>query len=117
VSATLIAESFSCVRKAIINSRYKSSQESNKALIYGAITHQIFQKGLQNAPVSDENLHVWIKNAIANNIEQLYAVGSTVESAQDDLLRATKAFPAWYDTYMGAKPKVSACCSHRYNAN
>ena len=46
ISSTVVADSFSCTRRAVLQDRIKASSEPTSPLVYGSMLHEIFQEAL-----------------------------------------------------------------------
>ncbi|PTB76253.1 Dna2-domain-containing protein, partial [Trichoderma longibrachiatum ATCC 18648] len=46
ISATVVADSFGCMRRAVLQDRVKATSEASPPLVYGTMLHEIFQEAL-----------------------------------------------------------------------
>src|SRR6266536_3701037 len=46
ISSTVIADSFGCTRRAVLQDRVKATSDSSTPLVYGTILHEIFQAAM-----------------------------------------------------------------------
>ena len=77
LTATSIADSFDCSRKAVLQQRIKASGESHKAMVYGNILHEIFQKALSSNQWDEKFLAEMVEETVQNHVEDLWQLGMT----------------------------------------
>jgi DNA replication ATP-dependent helicase Dna2 len=96
VSATVVADSFTCMRRAVLQDRVKATSEPTPPLVYGTILHEIFQAALTAARWDPAFLSGVIDSVMVKHVEDLYTikVGLTSELSR------------WADTFVSATPKV-----------
>ncbi|GAB4849894.1 Mediator of RNA polymerase II transcription subunit 16 [Ancistrocladus abbreviatus] len=70
----MVAGSFSCSRRAVLDERLKCSEQSTAALV-GSLLHQIFQAGLLLEIPTEDLLYEYSRIVLNKNVENLYACG------------------------------------------
>ena len=72
LSATTVADSFDCTRKAVLQDRIKATGESSKAMIYGKILHEIFQQALSANKWDNQFLAELVDKTVQAHVEGLW---------------------------------------------
>ena len=75
LSATTVADSFDCIRKAVLQNRIKATSEASKALVHGKILHEIFQQALTANRWDDTYLAELVERTVQNHVEGLWELG------------------------------------------
>ncbi|GAB4838922.1 hypothetical protein Ancab_028454 [Ancistrocladus abbreviatus] len=70
----MVAGSFSCSRRAVLDEMLKCSEQSTAALV-GRLLHQIFQAGLLLEVPTEDLLDKYSRIVLNKNVENLYACG------------------------------------------
>ena len=74
VSSTVVADSFTCARRAVLQDRVKATSESTPPLVYGTILHEIFQEALMANNWGMGFLESVINKTLQTHIEDLYVI-------------------------------------------
>lgn len=106
VSSTTVADSFGCVRRAVLQDRVKATGDISRPLVYGSILHELFQKALASNDFSDKFFHEAIDSLIVQHIEQLYTLREEVPVARDYLKSKVGLIQHWARLFISATPKV-----------
>lgn len=101
VSCTSIADSHTCMRKSVLQDRVRATSSLSKALIYGSILHSMLQASLFDGDFSDVRLRKEIDVQIAGNLEKLFLVEESVETATDYLCSKVIMLQRWAQTFFG----------------
>jgi len=109
ISATVVADSFACTRRAVLQDRVKATNASSQPQIYGHILHEIFQEAMKANRWDTEWLAATIERTVTRYLEQLFEINVEVEQAVNHLKSRAIEFQAWAEVFVSAKPKVSAC--------
>lgn len=107
VSATVVADSFTCTRRAVLQDRVKATSEPTAALVYGTVLHEIFQDALVANRWDGGFLAAAVDKAVQKHLEKLYTIRVEPAAAREHLLTQTRELQSWADTFMVAEPKVS----------
>lgn len=75
LSATTVADSFDCIRKAVLQDRIKATGETSKAMVYGKILHEIFQQALSANRWDDGFLMELVDRTVESHVEGLWELG------------------------------------------
>lgn len=109
MSATVVADTVGCMRKAVMQERVKATGDISKAMVYGNILHAVFQAGLEDNDFSTGNLEHHIDQILLANIQSLYQLREEIPElsvAKHYVMSKLPLLQAWADLYVGGKPKV-----------
>lgn len=108
VSATAVADSFDCIRKAVLQDRVKATNMTSKATVYGSILHELFQTAMQHNRWEMDWLLEKLAELIVKFIEGLFEAGAkdTVE-ATETLTSKMPELRAWAARFLSGSPGVS----------
>ena len=103
ISATAVADSFSCMRKAALQDRIKATSENSPPLLYGSVLHEIFQEAMKASRWDDEWLHETIDAAVEKHVEDLYQTQLSVEQAVTHLRSKMPELQRWAEVFIRSK--------------
>lgn len=106
ISATVVADSFLCTRRAVLQDRVKATGDSSEPQIYGSILHEIFQEAIRANRWDDEWLTSTIEDIADRYLEKLFEINVEVPRAVDHLKSRVVEMQAWAAVFVTAKPKV-----------
>ncbi|CAK7225670.1 DNA replication endonuclease-helicase Dna2 [Sporothrix bragantina] len=113
LSSTVVAESFSCTRRAVLQDRVKETGTVGPPLVYGTLVHEIFQDALLANEWSHDFLSTAADNTIQKHLEELYTIKVDVPTAREYLLTRTRELASWADLFVNPKPKPGAMAEGR----
>ncbi|KAL9604493.1 MAG: hypothetical protein Q9219_000458 [cf. Caloplaca sp. 3 TL-2023] len=116
VSATVVGDSFSCTRRAVLQDRIKSTNDSSEAQVYGHILHEIFQEAMKANRWDDDWLHTTIENIVSHYLESLFEINVDPIKAVHQLKSKTAALQSWAEIFVSTKPKPEAVIKDRNGA-
>ncbi|KAL8814428.1 MAG: hypothetical protein Q9223_006345 [Gallowayella weberi] len=117
VSATVVGDSFSCIRRAVLQDRVKATNDPNEAQVYGHILHEIFQEAMKANRWDDEWLHNTIETIASRYLESFFEINLDTTRAIDQLKSKSVALQAWADIFVSASPKAEATIRDRNGAS
>lgn len=108
----MVADSFGCTRRAVLQDRVKATNDSSAPLVYGTILHEIFQAAILANRRDTEWLLELIENIVAMHLEDLYTIKLQVPQAVEYLQSKMNELQAWAELFVSSQPKVSklSCC-------
>ncbi|CAK7230146.1 DNA replication endonuclease-helicase Dna2 [Sporothrix eucalyptigena] len=115
VSSTVVADSFNCTRRAVLQDRVKASGEMSLPLVYGTLLHEIFQEALIANKWGHEFLSGAVDTTIQKHLEELYTIKVDVATAREYLLTRTRELRNWADLFIQPRPKPGAMAVGRNN--
>ena len=108
VSATAVADSFDCLRKAVLQDRVKATSRTSKPTVYGSILHEIFQVAIGANQWDSEYLDDLVQATVAKFIEGLFEAGAQdTNEALEHLRSKMPELQSWASVFVGAVPGVS----------
>lgn len=115
ISATVVADSFSCMRRAVLQDRVKATSEASAPLVYGTLLHEIFQEALLANDWDQAFLNEVIDRAIKKHIEDLYTTRVSFTDAREHLASKMPEVRGWADRFISSIPRPGALAQGRNN--
>ena len=103
VSALTVADSFSCMRKAVLQDRIKATSESSPPMLYGTILHEIFQEAMKTGRWDDEWFNETISDVVNRHVDDLYQTSLTVDAARIHLQGKVPELQAWANVFVKSR--------------
>ncbi|KAI9851445.1 MAG: Tripartite DNA replication factor [Thelocarpon superellum] len=113
ISSTVVADSFGCTRRAVLQDRVKATNEANPPQVYGHILHEIFQEAMRTNRWDDDSLAALVEEVVMRHLESVYEVKLEVSEAIDHLNGKVAQLQAWAKVFVSAKPKAGALINDR----
>ncbi|KAL8827592.1 MAG: hypothetical protein Q9191_003091 [Dirinaria sp. TL-2023a] len=113
LSATVVADSFSCTRRAILQDRVKATGDTSQPQIYGSLLHEIFQEAMKANRWDTEWLGSTIERIAARYLEKLFEINVELSTAINHLKSKLIALQNWAEVFVTAKPKPTAVVQDR----
>lgn len=107
ISATVVADSFSCTRRAVLQDRVKATNEASEPQVYGQILHEVFQQAMRANRWDSEWLQITIQNIVARYLETLFEINVETQRAVEHLLSKMPELQSWAKLFVAARPQVS----------
>ena len=106
ISATVVADSFSCTRRAVLQDRVKATNEANEPQVYGHMLHEIFQEAMKANRWDAEWLTTTIGAIAARFLENLFEINVELATAIEYLKSKVPELQSWAEVFVTARPKV-----------
>ncbi|OAA62627.1 DNA replication helicase [Niveomyces insectorum RCEF 264] len=113
VSSTVVADSFGCTRRAVLQDRVKATSDPSPALVYGTLLHEIFQDALMANRWDRAFLNGVVEKTMKKHLEDLYTIRVETGMAREHLLTKTKELQYWADMFISSQPKADAIVQGR----
>ncbi|KAJ8111707.1 hypothetical protein ONZ43_g5558 [Nemania bipapillata] len=113
VSATVVADSFTCMRRSVLQDRVRATSDKTPPLVYGTLLHEIFQEALMANNWSPKFLDAVISNVTEKHVEDLYTIKVAINDARNHLQSKMSELTAWAKTFVSAFPKPDAIVQGR----
>ncbi|KAK5625901.1 hypothetical protein RRF57_001617 [Xylaria bambusicola] len=113
ISATVVADSFTCMRRSVLQDRVKATSEKTPPLVYGTLLHEIFQEALLANDWSSGFLDTVICKITEKHVEDLYIIKVAVADSRNHLRSKMPELQAWAKTFVSAFPKPDAIVQGR----
>lgn len=106
ISATVVADSFSCLRRAVLQDRVKATGDTSAPLVYGTLLHEVFQEALLANRFDVKFLDDVISAAVSRHVEDLYVVRIPMSDAREHLRVKIAPLLSWAATFVASQPQV-----------
>lgn len=106
ISATVVADSFECTRRAVLQDRVKSTSETTRPLVYGSILHEVFQEAMKTNRWDLDWLKATVEVVVSRYLDSLFDLQLSVVEAVDYLMSKMPELRAWAEVFVTPKPKV-----------
>ncbi|OAA51715.1 DNA replication factor Dna2 [Metarhizium rileyi] len=113
ISSTVVADSFGCLRRAVLQDRVKATSESSPPLVYGTMLHEIFQEALMENQWDLPFLSRIVDKITEKHVEDLYTIKIGLPSAKEHLLSKMTELSCWAKTFVTSKPQADAVVEDR----
>ena len=108
ISATVVADSFTCMRRAVLQDRVKATGMAEKPQVYGHMLHEVFGEALKANDWNADHLRTIIEQVVSTYIEPLYEINVQVPEAVDHLMSKMPELMAWASLFISLKPAAEA---------
>lgn len=108
ISSTVVADSFGCMRRAVLQDRVKATSEASPPLVYGTILHEIFQEALLANKWDRPFLTQVIEKITNRHVEDLYTIKVSMALAREHLESKMAELSYWALAFVSSQPKVSS---------
>ncbi|OGM44593.1 DNA replication helicase Dna2 [Aspergillus bombycis] len=113
VSATIVADSIGCQRRAVLQDRIKNTSDIGKPQVFGNIFHEVFQEAMKANQWDISSLRSLVEMVIVKHIEELYLIHMSISEAIDYVMSKIPALMSWADTFLKAKPSAQSLVEDR----
>lgn len=110
ISATVVADSFGCMRRAVLQDRVKATSEASPPLVYGTMLHEIFQEALLANQWHLPFLAKLIDRITGKHVEDLYTIKVGMATAREHLQSKMTELSCWAKAFVASQPQVSRAC-------
>jgi DNA replication ATP-dependent helicase Dna2 len=114
ISVTVVADSFTCQRRAVLQDRVKATNDATKPQVYGHVLHEIFQEAMKANRWDSDWLNILIKKILIRYVESLYEIHVELSEAADYLMDKMTALRAWVELFLRVKPSVREPLFNRF---
>ncbi|KAM0286740.1 hypothetical protein ACHAQH_000760 [Verticillium albo-atrum] len=113
ISATVVADSFTCTRRAVLQDRVKATSEASAPLVYGTMLHEVFQAALLANQWNMKYLSAVIDTVMEKHVEDLYKIKVSTSIAKEHLQSKMPELSSWAEAFVASQPKPDAMVSDR----
>ncbi|KAF4444834.1 DNA replication ATP-dependent helicase Dna2 [Fusarium acutatum] len=113
ISATVVADSFGCMRRAVLQDRVKATSPPTPPLIYGTMLHEIFQEALLANKWDLPFLSAVIDRITEKHVEDLYTIKVGIPSAREHLQSKMTELCYWAGAFVSSRPNEDAVVEDR----
>ncbi|KAI9487574.1 MAG: DNA replication factor Dna2-domain-containing protein [Benjaminiella poitrasii] len=108
ISCTAVADSYSCLRKSVLQMKIKGASEYSEALVHGNIVHRVLQTALQTSDFSVQSIKAEMRRVILDSLEDLYAIDQDEETAFNIVSAYAESICQFGTTFVNQYPKPIA---------
>ncbi|CAG9943887.1 unnamed protein product [Clonostachys rosea f. rosea IK726] len=113
ISSTVVADSYGCMRRAVLQDRVKATSEPSPPLVYGTLLHEIFQAALLANQWSRGFLSKTIETVMEKHVEDLYTIKVSMAVAREHLESKMAGLASWASSFVSSQPNVDALVEDR----
>lgn len=113
ISATVVADSFGCLRRAVLQDRVKATSKANAPMLYGTLLHELFQEALKSNRWDTDYLLETIDSLIPAKFETIIEINSTCEEVKEYLSSKLPEVQSWANIFVRARPRSDAIVRER----
>lgn len=115
VSATVVADSFSCMRRAVLQDRVKATSEASAPLVYGTLLHEVFQEALLANKWDQSSLNEVIERTMKKHVQDLYTIRVNFTDAREHMASKMPEVRGWAERFISSYPRPDAIAQGRNN--
>ncbi|KAG9532375.1 hypothetical protein KCU79_g22717, partial [Aureobasidium melanogenum] len=114
ISATVVADSFECIRRAVLQDRVKATSRSSEPSVYGSMLHEIFQEAMKANEWEQDSLNELVGKTVGKYLESLFELGhKDTNKAYEHLKSKMPEMSSWAKVFVKAKPGPDALAEDR----
>lgn len=113
VSATVVADSFSCLRRAVLQDRVKATGQASPPQLYGNILHGLFQEAMKLNSWQTPELEAIIRSLLPKHYETMAEIGLNENQVMEHLKSKLPEMQSWAATYVQARPTADSTVKDR----
>lgn len=113
ISATVVADSFGCLRRAVLQDRVKATSRANAPMLYGTLLHELFQEALKVNRWDSSFLLETIEKLLPSKFETILEINSTCEAVKEHMCSKLPELQAWAEIFVRVKPRDDATVRER----
>ena len=108
VSATVVADSFGCVRRAVLQDRVKATGSASPPMLYGNLLHELFQEAMKKNCWHIDTLVKLLASILPKHLETLAELNMNFNQVQDYLYPKMLEMGAWAAKFVRRHPEPDA---------
>ena len=113
ISSTVVADSFGCLRRAVLQDRVKATSRANAPMLYGTLLHELFQEAMKANQWDSVFLFETIEKLMPSHLETILEISSTCEAVKEHLSSKLPELQAWAKIFVRADPQADAIVRER----
>lgn len=106
ISATVVADSMVCQRRAVLQDRIKVFGELGKLQVFGIVFHEVFQEAMKTNKWEVDSLKRLIEEILLRHAEDLYVVRMSFPEAVEHVMSKISDLRAWASALLRTKAGV-----------
>ncbi|KAF8982827.1 Tripartite DNA replication factor [Haplosporangium bisporale] len=117
ISTSILSDSFTCIRKSIIESRIIKPYDLTLPLIHGNVLHELFQQCLRTNDFSTKVMESRIDGLLENHLKELYLINESVDVARDALREQIPSCQLWARRFLRSTPSNDSIVTEHLGQN
>ncbi|KAL3476333.1 DNA replication factor Dna2-domain-containing protein [Aspergillus californicus] len=113
ISATVIADSISCQRRAVLQDRIKRTSDIGKPQVFGNIFHELFQEAMKLNMWDTASLKALTEEVAVRHVEELYLIHMSLNEAVDHVMGRIPGIQRWAELFLRSKPGAQSFVEDR----
>ena len=113
ISATVVADSFGCVRRAVLQDRVKATGEAAPPMMYGHILHELFQEAMKANQWDDKALEKYMEVILPRHYETMVEIGLNLNQVHEHLRSKFPEMRSWAELFVRSSPTRDAIIKGR----
>ncbi|RMZ68897.1 hypothetical protein GMOD_00002785 [Pyrenophora seminiperda CCB06] len=113
ISSTVVADSFGCLRRAVLQDRVKATSKANAPMLYGTLLHELFQEAIKVNQWDSIFLSETIDTLLPRHLEAILEINSTCEAIKEHMSSKLPELQAWARIFVRAEPRNDAVVRER----
>lgn len=113
ISSTVVADSFGCLRRAVLQDRVKATSRANAPMLYGTLLHELFQEAMKANKWDTTFLLQTIEKLLPSHLEAILEINSTCEDVKEHMSSKLPELQAWAKIFVCAEPQADAVVRER----
>ncbi|TID21573.1 hypothetical protein E6O75_ATG04968 [Venturia nashicola] len=113
ISATVVADSFSCLRRAVLQDRVKATGEASAPMMYGHMLHELFQEALKANTWDNPSLIKIMEDMLPRHYETMVEIGLSLNQVQEHIKSKFSEIRGWAEVFISSIPKRNAVVKGR----
>ncbi|OCT51852.1 DNA replication ATP-dependent helicase/nuclease dna2 [Cladophialophora carrionii] len=114
ISSTVVGDSFTCMRRAVLQDRVKATNAASQPQVYGHILHEVFGHALTVNKWDRQTFREIIDKVLPSYIESLYEIGVRIPDATEYLLGKQSELMGWASVFVGDTLSADAVIRDRH---
>ncbi|CAG7927157.1 unnamed protein product [Penicillium olsonii] len=113
ISATVVADSTDCQRRAVLQDRVKVIAALERPQAFGIFFHEVFQEALKANTWDMDSIKSLVENIMSKHVEELYSIQMSIPEAVEYIMSRIPAVLDWADTFLHVKPQAKSVVEDR----
>ncbi|KIW06674.1 hypothetical protein, variant [Verruconis gallopava] len=113
ISATVVADSFGCVRRAVLQDRVKVTSEATPPMMYGHILHELFQEAMKANEWTDDSFEKYMRVILPRHYDTMVEIGLNLNQVHEYLRSKFPEMRAWAELFVCSSPRRDAVIKGR----
>jgi DNA replication ATP-dependent helicase Dna2 len=100
VSATVVADSFGCIRRAVLQDRVKASGQTNAPMFYGNLLHELFQEAMKQNTWDLGALEAMMTDILPRHYDAIVELGINLNQVREYVAPRLLEMGAWAQKFV-----------------